>query len=116
MSSSASSTAPYYGNVQFIGVARIAGTGIIVASHAYHTKTDLNGVRQVLEQPNMNMAPGKHYSFNSGELAWHLIAGKNFLSLLEMNLVSFPADRRCWINLSFNHQSNLSSKMCTHLP
>jgi hypothetical protein len=82
MSSASSSTAPYYGNVQFIGVARIAGTGIIVASHAYHTKTDLNGVRQVLEQPNMNMAPGKHYSFNSGDLAWHLIAGCHSFSPL----------------------------------
>jgi hypothetical protein len=71
----------FYGNVHFVGVARIAGTGIVIASHAYHAKTDLNGVRQVLEQPNMNMAPGKHYSFNSGDLAWHLIAGKKLFYL-----------------------------------
>lgn len=83
-------TGTYYGNVHFIGVARIAGTGIILASHAYHSKTDLNGVRQVLEQPNMNMAPGKHYSFNSGDLAWHLIAGKcQLFELLSPNKLIF---------------------------
>jgi hypothetical protein len=69
------SNAKYFGNVQFVAVARIASTGIVIASHSYNTKTDLNGVRQVLEQPNMNMAPGKHYTFNVNELAWHLIAG-----------------------------------------
>ena len=47
-----------------------------MASHSYNTETDLGGVKQVLEQPNMNMAPGKHYSFSVGQLAWHLIAGK----------------------------------------
>ena len=65
-----------YGNVFFLGVARIAGQqGIVVASHSYNTKTDLGAVKQVLEQPNMQMAPGKHYSFTVGQLAWHLIAG-----------------------------------------
>lgn len=64
-----------YGNVFFLGVARIAGQGIVVASHSYNTETDLGAVKQVLEQPNMTMAPGKHYSFTVGQLAWHLIAG-----------------------------------------
>lgn len=64
-----------YGNVFFLGVARIAGQGIIVASHSYNTETDLGAIRQVLEQPNMQMAPGKHYSFTVSKLAWHLIAG-----------------------------------------
>ena len=64
-----------YGNVYFLGVARVAGQGIIVASYSYNTETDLNGVKQVLEQPNMNMSPGKHYSFSVGQLAWHLISG-----------------------------------------
>ncbi len=64
-----------YGNVFFLGVARMAGQGIVVASYSYNTETDLNGVKQVLDQPNMNMSPGKHYSFSVGQLAWHLIAG-----------------------------------------
>jgi hypothetical protein len=64
-----------YGNVFFLGVARIAGQGIIVASHSYNTETDLGAIRQVLEQPNMQMSPGKHYSFTVSNLAWHLIAG-----------------------------------------
>lgn len=65
----------FYGQVHFLGVARIAGQGLILASHSYNTQTDLDAVKQVLEQPNMNMAPGKHYSFAVGQLAWHLIAG-----------------------------------------
>ena len=66
-----------YGNVFFLGVARIANQAIIVASHSYNTVTDLGAVKQVLEQPNMSMAPGKHYSFTVNKLAWHLIAGKS---------------------------------------
>ncbi len=66
---------PSYGNVFFLGVARMAGQGIVVASYSYNTETDLGGVKQVLDQPNMNMSPGKHYSFSVGQLAWHLIAG-----------------------------------------
>jgi hypothetical protein len=69
-----------HGNVYFLGVARIAGQGIIVASHSYNTETDLGTVRQVLEQPNMQMAPGKHYSFTNAQLAWHLIAGASHSS------------------------------------
>lgn len=65
-----------YNNVFFLGVARMAGQGIIMASHSYNTDTDLGGVKQVLEQPNMNMSPGKHYSFTVAQLAWHLIAGR----------------------------------------
>lgn len=68
-------TPQYYGNVHFLGVGRVAGQGIIIASHSYNTETDLDGVRQVLEQPNMSMAPGKHYSFNAAQLSWHLISG-----------------------------------------
>ena len=64
-----------YGNVFFLGVARIVDEAIIVASHSFNTETDLGAVKQVLEQPNMEMSPGKHYSFSVGQLAWHLIAG-----------------------------------------
>jgi hypothetical protein len=69
----------YFGNVHFLGVARVAGTGIVIASHSYNTEIDLNGVRQVLEQPNMNLTAGKHYSFNVGPHAWHLISGNSLL-------------------------------------
>jgi hypothetical protein len=64
-----------FSNVFFVGVARMAGQGIIMASYSYNTETDLGGVRQVLEQPNMNMTPGKHYSFTVAQLGWHLISG-----------------------------------------
>jgi hypothetical protein len=63
------------GNVFFLGVARIAGQGVIIASHSYNTETDLGAVRKMLEQPNLAMSPGKHYSFSVGQMAWHLIAG-----------------------------------------
>lgn len=69
------SSPQYFGNLHFLGVARIAGQGIVVASHSYNTETDLNGVRQVLEQPNMSIAPGKHYSFGVAQVMWHLISG-----------------------------------------
>lgn len=87
----------FYGNVHFLGVARVAqGQGIVIASHAYNTETDLNGVKQALEQSTTTMSPGKHYSFTvANSNAWHLIAGtisvtctldeiliQNFLSFL----------------------------------
>lgn len=74
-----------YGNVFFLAVARMAGQGIVVASYSYNTETDLGGVKQVLEQPNMNMSPGKHYSFSVGQLAWHLIAGRNVVHSIYTN-------------------------------
>ena len=66
-----------FGNVHFLGVARVAqGQGIVIASHAYNSETDLNGVKQALEQSTSSMSPGKHYSFTVGSSnAWHLIAG-----------------------------------------
>jgi hypothetical protein len=67
---------PFYENVFFVGVARIAQQGIVVASYSYNTDTDIGGVKQVLDQPNMNMQVGKHYSFSVGKLAWHLISGE----------------------------------------
>ena len=69
----------FYENVFFVGVARIAQQGIVIASYSYNTDTDISGVKQVLDQPNMNMQVGKHYSFSSGKLAWHLISGASSL-------------------------------------
>lgn len=63
-------------NIYFVGVARVEGRGIVVASYNNEADIDLAGVKQVLEQPNMNMQPAKHYSFTVGaNQAWHLIAG-----------------------------------------
>ena len=64
-----------HGNVFFLGVARVPDQALVVASYSHFTETDLGGVKQVLDQPNMNMAFGKHYSFSVGQLAWHLIKG-----------------------------------------
>jgi hypothetical protein len=66
---------PAYNNVLFVCAARMAGQAIIVASYSYNSDTDLSPVKQALEQPSMNLSPGKHYSFNVGQLAWHLIPG-----------------------------------------
>lgn len=71
------SSPPAYNNVFFLCAARMAGQGIIIASYSYNTETELGAVKQVLEQPNMNMSPGKHYAFNVGQLAWHLISGES---------------------------------------
>ena len=67
----------HYKNVYFMGVARMAGQSIILTSYSHHTETELGAVKQALEQPNMNLAPGKHYSFNVGPLTWHLISGNS---------------------------------------
>lgn len=74
---------PFYSNVFFLCTARMAGQAIIVASYSYNTETELGAVKQVLEQPTINLSPGKHYSFNAGEVSWHLISGKNFLRRLK---------------------------------
>jgi hypothetical protein len=68
-------------NVFFLGVARLSEDlrGTIIGSFAYNTEIDLSGVRKVLEQPNLDMSPGKHYSFQIGEVTWHLIQGNLFI-------------------------------------
>jgi len=86
-------TPQYFGNVHFVGVARISGQGIVVASHSYNTETDLNGVRQVLEQPNMNIAPGKHYSFDVSQVMWHLISDDAGLIYILICKKNYP--QRC---------------------
>ena len=83
----------YFGNVHFVGVARVAGQGIVIASHSYNTETDLNGVKQVLEQPNMTMSPGKHYSFSVAQVAWHLIADDMGLIYILICKLTYP--QRC---------------------
>lgn len=67
---------PSYNNVHFVGVARIDGEGIVVASYSHHAEIDIGGVKQVLGQPNLHISAGKHYVFSIASLAWHLIGGK----------------------------------------
>jgi hypothetical protein len=67
-----------YNNVLFLGVARLPGNAVILASFSYNAETDLGAVRQVLEQPNTRLQPGSHYTFNVGQLAWHLISGSTW--------------------------------------
>lgn len=83
----------YHGNVFFLGVARMAGQAIVVASYSYNTETELSGVKQMLEQPNMNLAPGKHYSFAVGQMAWHLISDDMGLIYILICAVQYP--QRC---------------------
>jgi hypothetical protein len=65
-------------NIFFVGIARRdGGAGIVVGSFSYNTETDLAVVKQVLEQPNMSLVQGKHYSFAVGQMAWHLIQGRS---------------------------------------
>lgn len=85
-------------NIYFVGVARVEGRGIVVASYNNEADIDLAGVKQVLEQPNMNMQPAKHYSFTVGaDQAWHLIAGECHVNdekervSLELTAPSTPA-------------------------
>ena len=59
-------------NVFFVAVAR---NNIIIGSYAHNNiQTDLAGVKKMLEQPDVvNMVSGKHYSFTTEEVGWHLI-------------------------------------------
>jgi len=83
----------YYDNVYFLAVARIQQQGIVVASYSYNSETNIDGVKQVLEQPNMNMQPGKHYSFSVGQVAWHLIADESGLIYILICKLTYP--QRC---------------------
>lgn len=104
-------------NVYYLGVARIAGQGIVVASYSYNTETDIGGVKQVLEQPNMNMSPGKHYTFSVGQLAWHLIAGEEYqvyyvCCIVDANICF----RRSWFDLHSYLRTELPATMRSYVP
>ena len=64
-------------NVFFVGVARggRGEPGVVVGSFSFNTETDIAVVKQVLEQPNVNLVQGKHYSFAVAQMSWHLIQG-----------------------------------------
>eukprot|EP00349_Pseudokeronopsis_sp_Brazil_P008184 CAMPEP_0202965822 /NCGR_PEP_ID=MMETSP1396-20130829/9919_1 /ASSEMBLY_ACC=CAM_ASM_000872 /TAXON_ID= /ORGANISM="Pseudokeronopsis sp., Strain Brazil" /LENGTH=212 /DNA_ID=CAMNT_0049688933 /DNA_START=100 /DNA_END=738 /DNA_ORIENTATION=- len=52
----------------------MAHEGIVIASFSHNAEIDIGGVKQVLQQPNLNMSAGKHYTFSVGSSGWHLIA------------------------------------------
>ncbi|GAB5031845.1 vesicle-associated membrane protein 7b [Nannochloropsis oceanica] len=73
------------GNIQFLGVARLQDRAI-VASHAYNTIIDLNGVKEVLTSDQLSVRPGVYFSFASGGSAWHLVSdveGRIFILISE---------------------------------
>lgn len=82
------------GNLFVLGVVRfLNGGGIALASCAYNEQVvqmDASVVRQVLEQPNMQMTVGKHYSFALDRVAWHLIANDEQLVLLLICKEDYP--------------------------
>lgn len=79
-------------NLYFLGVARVQGEGIVIAQHSNDSNVELSGVTQVIEQPTMNMQPGKHYSFNVGEnQAWHLICDELGLIYILICVPSYKA-------------------------
>jgi hypothetical protein len=60
----------------FLGVARVASSSDVIAAASFeNSEIDIISMKQVLEQPNICLQPGKHYTFSSGSFAWHLFAG-----------------------------------------
>ena len=79
------------GNVHFACVARLdRGEAIIIASHSNNSETDLDGVKQVLQQPNISMTAGKHYSFSAAGSAWHLITDQTGLIYILISQLKYP--------------------------
>lgn len=73
----------------FVGVARIVDR-CVVASLAYNSSVDLNGVKQVLEQ-KMGLQAGTHYSFSTGQTSWHLMADDEGRIFITITVVNYPA-------------------------
>ncbi len=71
-----------FGNVYFLGVARVDPSPVVVANYSYHSEIDIDGVKKVLGEPNLNLQAGKHYSFAVNQVAWHLISGMQLYKVL----------------------------------
>ncbi|KAJ1456104.1 synaptobrevin-domain-containing protein [Pelagophyceae sp. CCMP2097] len=78
------------GNVAFVAVAR-ASDKVVVASCAYGAVVDAAAVTALLasEAQMSQVQPGKHYTFASGEQAWHLIL-QNDLHLIAITAADYP--------------------------
>ena len=96
-------------NLYFLGVARVEGRGIVVASYSNEADIDLAGVKSVLDQPNMNMQAGKHYSFAVGaNQAWHLISDD--MSLIYILICQHNYPQRCAHSCLEELQRSFTSK------
>eukprot|EP01040_Poterioochromonas_malhamensis_P018061 gene18061-20968_t len=106
---------PSYNNVHFVGVARIDGEGIVVASYSHHAAIDIGGVKQVLGQPNLNISAGKHYVFSIGTSAWHLIGDDLNLIYIVICKDSYPqrVAHQCLEELQRNFVNKVGSKAST---
>uniref|UniRef100_A0A7S0SW64 V-SNARE coiled-coil homology domain-containing protein n=1 Tax=Chromulina nebulosa TaxID=96789 RepID=A0A7S0SW64_9STRA len=105
----------YFGNVYFLGIARLADKAYVIASLAYNSETDIDGIKKVLEQPNMNMSPGKHYSFTVGQVLWNLIADDSGLIYIMIVKSDYPirTSHACLEELQRSFSSNAGDRALT---
>lgn len=77
-------------NVSFTCVAR-GRDRLIAAWSSYGASVDLNGVRKVLNQEQMQqMERGKHYNFSSGSQTWHVMGDDRDLIFVAITAYSYP--------------------------
>jgi len=99
----------FYGNVHFMGVARMdRGEGCIMASYSHGADTNLEGVKAMLQQPNIKLQSGKHYNFSSGGLAWFLIADET--GIIFMLICALSYSQRCAFMALDELQRNFNAK------
>ena len=75
--------------MSFVGVARIVDRQV-VASLAYNSSVDLDGVKKVLDQ-KMGMQAGTHYSFTTAQMCWHLMADSEGRIYIAITKANYPA-------------------------
>ena len=63
---------------------------MVVASLAYNSSVDLDGVKKVLSQ-KMGMQAGTHYSFSTGQMCWHLMADGEGRVYITITKSDYPA-------------------------
>lgn len=99
--------------VYYLGVARLSGgKGFAVGNFSFNSETSIDGVKQVLEQPNFNLVQGKHYSFAVGQMAWHLIQDE--LSLIYILICTQDYPQRCAHMCLEELKTNFCSKVDGH--
>lgn len=101
-------------NILFVGIARKNfNDALIIASYAYHTETNIDIVRQVLEDPKAYIEPGKHYVFSvGGAMQWHIISDDAGLIYILIAALNYP--QRQSLQLLDELKVNFSEK-CDHL-
>eukprot|EP00620_Florenciella_sp_RCC1587_P017144 CAMPEP_0182570348 /NCGR_PEP_ID=MMETSP1324-20130603/10689_1 /TAXON_ID=236786 /ORGANISM="Florenciella sp., Strain RCC1587" /LENGTH=235 /DNA_ID=CAMNT_0024784729 /DNA_START=26 /DNA_END=733 /DNA_ORIENTATION=+ len=72
----------FYGNVTFLGVARMTDK-VIVASVQYNVEMDLTAVVNMLKQLQEDkMTPQAHFAFEVGDKAWSLMADQGLVFMV----------------------------------